>query len=225
MPEITPSCSDADRNLLFALLALQMEFVGKERLVGAMQDWMLDRTRPLGEVLVHQGHLSRERCQLLSALVEEHLKAHDHSPRAGSAGTVVDPGSLDAEATLPHAGPLPDSAVGVRYRILRPHAKGGLGELFVAEDRELHREVALKEIQPRYADDAVCRGRFLLEAEVTGRLEHPGIVPVYGLGCYADGRPFYAMRLVQGETLGEAIRHFHQGGAGERRLELRRLLA
>src|SRR5262249_51547951 len=129
MPEVHPSCSDADRNLLFALLALQMEFVSKERLVGAMQDWMLDRTRPLGEVLVLQGHLSRDRFQLLRALVEEHLKAHDHSHPAGASGTVVDPGSLDAEATLPHVGPLPDSAAGLRFRILRPHAKGGLGEL------------------------------------------------------------------------------------------------
>ena len=84
----------------------------------------------------------------------------------------------------------------LRYRVLRPHAKGGLGEVFVASDQELHREVALKEIQTRHAHDTNSRGRFVLEAEITGRLEHPGIVPVYGLGSYADGRPFYAMRFI-----------------------------
>src|SRR5439155_9114085 len=61
-----------------------------------------------------------------------------------------------------------------RYRVLRPHARGGLGEVFVAEDTELGRRVALKEIQPRYADQPDSRTRFVLEAEITGGLEHPG---------------------------------------------------
>ena len=75
----------------------------------------------------------------------------------------------------------------------------------VALDAELHREVALKEILPEQAGNPVSRARFMLEAEVTGKLEHPGVVPVYGLGITADGRPFYAMRFVRGETLKEAI--------------------
>ena len=100
---------------------------------------------------------------------------------------------------------------GLRFRILRPHARGGLGEVFVARDEELHREVALKEIQDRHADDPDSRARFLLEAEITGGLEHPGIVPVYGLGSYADGRPFYAMRFIHGDSLKDAIERFHHG--------------
>jgi len=47
----------------------------------------------------------------------------------------------------------------------------------------------------------MSRQRFLLEAEITGGLEHPGIVPVYGLGTYADGRPYYAMRFIKGDSL------------------------
>jgi serine/threonine-protein kinase len=96
-----------------------------------------------------------------------------------------------------------------RYRRLRLHARGGLGEVYVAQDQELNREVALKEIQDRHAFDPQCRARFLLEAEVTGALEHPGIVPVYGLGKYPDGRPYYAMRFIKGDTLKEAIERFH----------------
>jgi serine/threonine protein kinase len=93
---------------------------------------------------------------------------------------------------------------------LRPHARGGLGEVFVALDQELHREVALKEIQEDHAHDAISRRRFLLKAEITGGLEHPGIVPVYGLGQYSDGRPFYAMRFIKGDNLKEVIRRFHE---------------
>jgi tetratricopeptide (TPR) repeat protein/tRNA A-37 threonylcarbamoyl transferase component Bud32 len=99
----------------------------------------------------------------------------------------------------------------------------------VAQDEELRREVALKEIQPQYADHTLSRSRFVLEAEVTGGLEHPGIVPVYGLGCYPDGRPFYAMRFIRGVSLREAIQQFHAADVpgrdpGERELTLRGLL-
>ena len=88
---------------------------------------------------------------------------------------------------------------------MRTHAKGGLGEVNVAMDTELNREVALKEIQPSHADHPDSRARFTLEAEITGGLEHPGIVPVYGLGTYADGRPYYAMRFIRCDSLKDAI--------------------
>src|SRR5262249_28327079 len=98
---------------------------------------------------------------------------------------------------------------GQRFRILRPHARGGVGAGFVALDTELHREVALKQILDKHVDDVGSRQRFLLEAEVTGGLEHPGIVPVYGLGSDGDGRPYYAMRFIRGDSLKEAIECFH----------------
>ena len=79
----------------------------------------------------------------------------------------------------------------------------------MALDDELNREVALKQILDHHADDPVSRQRFVLEAEITGGLEHPGIVPVYGLGTYGDGRPFYAMRFIKGDSLKEAIDRFH----------------
>jgi WD40 repeat protein/serine/threonine protein kinase len=96
-----------------------------------------------------------------------------------------------------------------RYQVLRLHAQGGLGEVFVALDPELGREVALKELPARLAGDPTSEARFLLEARLTGRLEHPGIVPVYGLGKHDDGRPYYAMRFIVGETLEEAIARYH----------------
>ena len=112
-----------------------------------------------------------------------------------------------------------------------PHARGGIGTVSVALDAELNREVALKQILPEQADNLASRSRFLLEAEVTARLEHPGVVPVYGLGMSKDARPFYAMRLVRGETLKEAVERFRASAAqpgrdrSEQALDLRHLLA
>jgi tRNA A-37 threonylcarbamoyl transferase component Bud32 len=98
----------------------------------------------------------------------------------------------------------------LRYSRLGLHARGGLGEVFLAQDEEVPREVALKEIRAD-RDDAQSRLRFLIEGTITGALEHPGIVPVYSLGAHADGRPFYAMRMIRGQTLHQAIAELHQG--------------
>ena len=114
---------------------------------------------------------------------------------------------------------------GMRFRILRPHAQGGIGKVSVAFDAELQREVALKQIKQERADDADSRTRFLLEAEVTGRLEHPGIVPVYGLGIDDDGRPFYAMRFVRGTSFEEAIQPLPRADEDPRRDPRERSLA
>jgi tRNA A-37 threonylcarbamoyl transferase component Bud32 len=117
-----------------------------------------------------------------------------------------------------------------RYQPVRLHAEGGLGVVFEAEDTELNRVVALKRLKERFQGDADMRGRFLQEAEVTGRLEHPGVVPVYGMGQDAEGQLCYAMRFIRGETLQQAIHRFHaedlpSRDPGERNLALRQLLS
>jgi eukaryotic-like serine/threonine-protein kinase len=242
----------ADRNLLFGILALQMDFISRDALVQAMNAWVLEKAKPLAQILVEQQALSATRRGMLEPLVEEHIKQHGNDAEKSLAavscvGSVRDElkqiADLDLQASLltvtaaltpedPYDAPDHASAgeltsAGQRFRILRPHAKGGLGEVFVARDEELHREVALKQIQDRHAHDSHSRARFLVEAEVTGGLEHPGVVPVYGLGQYADGRPFYAMRFIKGDSLKEAIDRYHKTpnrDAGERALEFRRLL-
>jgi eukaryotic-like serine/threonine-protein kinase len=103
----------------------------------------------------------------------------------------------------------PRLAPGDRFVPIRAHAHGGIGEVWVARDCEFQREVALKVILARFADREDQRARFLIEAEITGNLEHPGIVPVYSLGRNAEGRPYYAMRFIRGESLLAAIRDFH----------------
>ena len=90
-----------------------------------------------------------------------------------------------------------------RYEFLAEHARGGLGRVWRARDRELGRVVALKEVLP---PDAVARARFVREALVTARLEHPAIVPVHEAGRWDTGEPFYVMKLVSGRTLGEVVK-------------------
>ena len=124
----------------------------------------------------------------------------------------LNPGNLTSTLSWKESGKRPGTAgnaAASRYRHLKLHARGGLGEVFVALDAELNREVALKEIQEKHLDRQECQLRFVFEAEVTGGLEHPGIVPVYGLGRYPDGRPYYAMRFIRGDSLKAAIKQFH----------------
>ncbi len=244
----------ADRNLLFGILALQMDFISRDALIAAMNAWILDKAKPLGQILVDQGALETDNRAWLDAGVERHLAKHGNDPERSLAalstvGSVQrdlqQVGDADVQASLAHVSTAhreedpyatrattagtPTSS-GLRFRILRPHARGGLGEVFLAHDEELQREVALKEIQERHADDPERRARFLREAEITGGLEHPGVVPVYGLGAYPDGRPYYAMRFVRGESLRHAIDRFHRAeqdagrDRGQRTLELRQLL-
>lgn len=115
-----------------------------------------------------------------------------------------------------------------RFEALRKHAEGGLGQIHIARDYDLNREVALKTIKASRSDDATSRLQFLLEGEVTGSLEHPGVVPVYGMGTDASGRPYYAMRFIRGDSLAMEIERFHAGerssNQGKRALALRKLL-
>jgi tetratricopeptide (TPR) repeat protein len=320
MSSPAPHPASADANLLFGILALQMDFITRDQLVAAMHAWVLQKSRPLGQLLREQQALGDDELALLEALVAKHLEKHggdaqqslqalgsvrpvrdelqqlaDADVQASLAavssagppdavGAAVSVGDLllcwqerreqgepvSAEAlctahpellaelrrqiealasvqgllgTPPPASkesttetPAPrmpqaeagsnastvaaaarggdgPSTAGPRFRKVRTHAEGGLGKVYLAHDEELGREVALKEIKERYADDSGSRSRFVLEAAVTGGLEHPGIVPVYSLGCYADGRPYYAMRFIKGESLKDAIEQYH-GAAG-----------
>jgi len=96
-----------------------------------------------------------------------------------------------------------------RYHYRRPLASGGLGVVSIYFDTELNREVALKEIRIERADDPRQRSYFCGEAEVTGTLEHPGVVPIYSMGTCDEGRPYYAMRLIGGSELRDHICQFH----------------
>jgi eukaryotic-like serine/threonine-protein kinase len=266
--------NDADRQLLFGLLAIQLRIVSLADISQGLTKWSTSRVASLKSNLLDAAKLDTASGELIETAVEHHLALahgdarralepfagndallalasvldrtlkppapnedtiarHDGSPFAGvipanSRSKAREP-ATEAEAILLDE---PDRTIsfdaagnGSNFQILRPLARGGLGEVFVARDARLNREVALKLILQSQPGEPLGKARFLLEAEITGGLEHPGIVPVYALGESADGRPFYAMRLVRGETLKERIRKFHAGGSIRRHsLEFRQLL-
>jgi serine/threonine protein kinase len=88
------------------------------------------------------------------------------------------------------------------YQRGRALGAGGLGVVVEARDARLGRTVALKELR---SDSRASAARFVREALVTARLQHPGIVPIYEAGRWPDGAPFYAMKLVAGTSLAQAI--------------------
>lgn len=212
-----------DHRLQVGFIALEQRLITRAQLSEAIARWLEDMNRPLSEILLLSN--------LITSQQLEAIEKSETSPEALKS-------TEEIEETLQLAG---RSARGAehtptlrsaprRYVFLRHHAQGGLGQVSIALDSELNRVVALKEILPHRADDAESQRRFIAEGEITGQLEHPGIVPVYGLGADPERRPYYAMRFVKGENLKQAIERFHQGRGrhdklvGERALELRKLL-
>jgi len=113
--------------------------------------------------------------------------------------------NVKRDPTLPGESPpnaSPPHRATERYHVLAEHGRGGLGVVSRARDRDLGRDVAIKELLTR---GRTGEARFLREARITARLEHPGIVPVYEAGRWTDGTPFYAMKLVSGRPLRELI--------------------
>ena len=240
----------ADRNLLYGIVALQMNLIDHDSFFRAVKSWVQNKAVPIEQILIAQGDLQKSSAALLHALVRKHLEFHGHRPDRSLAAlssvtdvrkvleTVQDPDlvrsvqhlqSNGRPSRISHSMALGSlSETGGRFRLLRPHKRGGLGAVHVALDQELNREVALKEVREDYAENQSARDRLQIEAEITGGLEHPGIVPVYGLGQYDDGKPFYCMRFIKGDSLKDAIRKYHESKAtytdSARNMELRSLL-
>ena len=230
-----PQSPEADRNLLFGIVALQLDFVTRDQLIAGMHAWVLCKQRRLGDILVEHGALNADDRSMLEAMVDRHVQLHDDNPEKSLAGlnssdsvrdklqSLTDDDVKGSLASVPAArDDDPDrtadwsrrgqTSYDGRFRILRPYARGSFGEVFVAFDCELDREVALKKLDVAHHDVTTIRRRFLDEARITASLEHPGIVPIYGIGVDEHNHPHYAMRLVAGRTLGDAIDEFHRGG-------------
>jgi serine/threonine protein kinase len=225
---------NADRSLLVGLLAVQLEFIDRRALLEAMRAWVPDKSRPLEELLVERKAITPGDKELLVSLAAR--LASRHGGDAGLSIASLAPGDEvlkelaalgDKEvcstvdrvpstlAVAPGDEPQPTMrgpamAADAAFRKVRLHGKGGLGEVYLARDERLHREVALKEMQPKLHDDPHSQARFLREAEITASLQHPGVVPVHELSRDDQGRPFYTMKFIHGETLLDAIRRFHK---------------
>ena len=92
-----------------------------------------------------------------------------------------------------------------RYQLFGEIARGGMGAVLKGRDPDLGRELAVKVLLAKHCDDPEMVCRFVEEAQIAGQLQHPGIVPIYELGAFADRRPYFAMRLVKGRTLASLL--------------------
>jgi len=88
-----------------------------------------------------------------------------------------------------------------RYQLQGEIARGGMGAVLKGRDVELGRDLAIKVLLESHKGDPDVVRRFVEEAQIGGQLQHPGIVPVFELGTFADRRPYFAMKLVKGRTL------------------------
>ncbi len=150
-------------------------------------------------------------CPELKPEAERRIEEIEHSPAFMTQG--LDTGG-NANATAIEPSTVPEESQDMlvfqqRYNKLRFLARGGLGEVYIADDLELQRDVVLKFIRARHRHRPEIQIQFQLEAEVTAKLDHPGVVPVYGIGRTADGRACYAMRFINGVTLDATILQLH----------------
>ncbi len=242
------SQAPADKNLLFGVLALQADLLTAEQFAEACSAWAGRKDAAVADLLVERGWLTAAERAAVELLLERKLRKHDGDVHASLLAAAGPEARLaldrlpDPELRRSLAGATPavggagedGQATGVyqpqtrsRYALNQLHARGGIGEVWLAWDGELARPVALKELAPAAAADPALRARFLEEAKITGQLEHPGVVPVYELGRRPeDGQPFYVMRFVKGRTLHDAVAAYHKARAAKRAspLELRELL-
>ena len=93
-----------------------------------------------------------------------------------------------------------------KYEILRPLGKGAMGQVYLAHDTMLDRDVALKVMVAQIADDPELKARFEREARAVAKMTHPNVVMVFDLGNHTDGSPFIAMELLKGQDLQKAVR-------------------
>ena len=220
--------ADTDRNLLFGVLAMQLDLIDPRQFADACAGWAVVKDKPLADILIERGWITMDDRRDVERFLERKLERHGGDARA-SLAAAADPAARDAIRSVDDSEvrnsltSLPPAAGYVlvetvirpkeqrsRYRLTRLHAQGGLGRVWVAHDSDLNRDVALKEIRPEEAGHPEAWRRFLKEAQVTGQLEHPGIVPVYELAHrLEDDQPFYTMRFVKGGTLRQAIADHH----------------
>lgn len=229
------------RDLLFGLFAVQLGKVPESRLADFATCLVEASQEPISESSVKRRIMKEEDSALISSLLDESVRACGGKPEnawrsfGGEERIVelfrgeiafVESGILTTPAQGPASWKLNDrdglpgvrESVG-RYSRSSPHARGGMGQILLAHDEILGRDIAIKEllIGDPQVDDGVAanspdRGpvpmvaRFLQEARITGQLEHPSIVPVYELGHRADGTVYYTMKFVRGSSLAEAIK-------------------
>ncbi len=226
-----------ERDVTFAIAAMQSDQVNARQVTRALENWTIHGHRSLADHLVNQGVIGPDdRTQLekvavamlsecsaatagdLQSCLRDKVGADNWERICRMLGVMTTTEGAETDA--------PRETL-AEYVIVRRLGMGGLGSVWLARDKTLNRLVALKEVNERGSESPATVARFRREAEITGQLEHPNIVPVYQSGQDTKTKqPFYVMRFVGKKTLADAISDYHARRAAglADTVELHRLL-
>ena len=224
---ISNATTKQENDLAFAAAVLRSGALTERLLAQSILRWTVHGDVALAQHLVDNQVITRQQCDELTAVAEQDLErvlagmpspdnwsetkhsrfVADNLDRAGKLSKLL--GMSDASVLA--ADEVENRRINARYTLLRRLGQGGIGTVWLARDENLQRYVAVKEITRSAADTETAQAHFRREAEITGKLEHPGIVPIYQFGMDdATGRQFYAMRFMGKRTLQDAITEYHE---------------
>lgn len=214
-----------DRNLLFALIAMQSDLISMRQFVDACTLWGSRKESSLADILMEQGWLIEEDRDHVEYLLKRRLEKAGGDVKKSLSGmpdglksALESLGDEEIQSSLNGGYQEPRFTTSIPIsptdtptdRITRRglHSSGGIGHVWLAHDKVLDREIALKELKADQAHSEINRQRFIREARITAQLTHPGTVPVYD---YVDDgeRSYYTMKFVRGRTLSEEIKNYH----------------
>lgn len=134
--------------------------------------------------------------------------------------------TIAAAGSQPEMEPAEEAEFGERYTLTREVGRGGMGRVWLARDEVFGRDVAIKEhhrlkreaaeTESQPSETYMHRDRFLREAMINGRLDHPSIVPVYDIGGREDGSAFYSMKFICGQSLAHTLREIDKAQGDDR---------
>lgn len=209
------------RDLVYGLLAQQMNLITREQLLEAANLWLDDPSRGIPSLLGDLGHLQPEDQEQVQEALDAHVSPTG-SDSGGGASLTVDPSVRESLLALRPPVEIRQWLIGLgerrrsvhsaaprgsRYELGRELGRGGLGRVIEARDRDLDREVAIKVLHDDLSADAA--ERFEREARISARLDHPNVVPVHDFGSIPgeSGHPrlFLCMKRVIGTDLGRIL--------------------
>jgi serine/threonine protein kinase len=220
--------SKQDRDLATAVALLRGGYLSERQLSQITKNWTAFGNVPLVDQAIECGSISAADSDTINRDTDNLLL--NATRQATSSGVFLSPSKRDrarlanldpsgrigqllgvSDVSMLSGDEIEDRSVGARYTLLRKLGQGGLGIVWLARDENLQRYVALKEISRETAPNDAALEHFRREAEITGRLEHPSIVPIYQFGRdEKTGKSFYVMRFLGRRTLQDAIAEYHE---------------
>lgn len=218
--------SRMEQDVAFAAVAMRRGVLSDRQIAKAVSDWTVHGDVSLSAHLSSKGVISDGERKSLEEETGRVLQRAGQDAASGegstdgslstitvrnvdSSGRIAKLLGLNLEPDWGESGQL--RTINAQYKLLKKLGQGGLGCVWLTRDENLRRFVAVKEVNHDSREFASALNRFRREAEVTGRLEHPSIVPIYQFGEDTEqGRQFYVMRYLGKQTLEDAIHEYHE---------------